>query len=643
MNRNLRHTAALILQAYFCGLLLLSNSVLAQEAPATPPKEADPETDLSQQITEAKADFRPLTESDVASAKQILNTKLTLLDAFLSRGTQENEDAWKTYFRWDELQSQLNSEKPDIATLEQIYQKFRGSYAGLDKPVTIEARQSLRSYIIALIFSAQGEQFKPQFEMQMDALASAVQGYTEQPNEEDAKTIGAALGWLNQADQVPDLVDQVRKVLDHPNLYVAVSKEFLASGIRRKVDQVNPVHEIILGTNVRGTAHMVGNVDVNLVPSEDRGKIELLLNGTVTSDNVGVNGPATIYSTGYSPITASKILVFTPEGLSAMGANATATTTTTFDAICAKLRLVQKIATKRAYQQKHHAEAIASDRTEARLEQRFDDESKDLVADANQRLNEKLYRHLKGRDEFPDTVNVSTTTDQLKLEVMHSAETQLAAPNEAPEIDDPTADLTLKLHESIINNYGETFLGGVKLTDERLVEILEERKAEVPEELKITPDTDPWSITFDYVSPIQVAFDNDTVKIGIRGRQFTRGNSEVNRIIAISADYKIEKTEAGTLLTRTGEVVVDFPNQEGLGAKDLTAKTFLRKKFESVFKQEIVGEGIKLDGQWEKAGTLRISNLSVTPGWFVGTWKLEAPTEAPAEKATPTEVTSVVE
>lgn len=628
---NLRRTAALYLAALASGLLIVSGSAFSQQP--------TPAGDLSDVVEDAKGNFQPVTDEDVSKAKRTLEAKLGTLEDLLNNGTAENEEAWKTYLRWSDLETQLSAEKPDLRTLEEIYLKFRGSYAGLDKQQMIEARKALRTYINLAYFS-QVEQYQKQFDIQLKTLGDAVGRYVENRVREDAQAIGGILGWLEQGNQVPAAVKTIRNKLDRPNLYASVSREFISGAVRRNVDQTTPVRELILGTTVRGTAHMVGDVDVNLVPSKDKGLIELTLAGTVSSDNVGVNGPATIYSTGFSTVGASKLLAFDEDGLTASPATAHADTTTTFNAICAKMRLIQKIATKRAYQQKSQAERIASQRTEARLEARFDDETRDLVTDANSRLRERLYRHLLGRDEFPDELNVSTTTDHLNLEVMHASQTQLAAPEPAPETEDQQADLTLKLHESIINNYGETFLAGVKLTDERLVEILEQRDAEIPEELKITPDTDPWSITFDYKLPIQVVFDNDTVKIGIRGRQFTRGDNEVNRTIAISADYKIEKGEKGTLLTRTGDVVVDFPTQERLGPLDLTAKTFLRKKFEAVFKQEIVGEGIELEGELAKAGTLKISSLSVTPGWFVGSWRLEAPAEVPTPA---TEVTSVVD
>lgn len=628
MTRISLRTAARRSFLLVCGLSLsLTPAWVAGQEP--PP--SVPETGLASEINRAQDDFRPITADDAQSAKQSLKAALAGLDSLLDNGTQENLQAWKTFLRWDELEAELAAEQPNLRTLEEIYLQFRGSYAGLDYPRAVKVRQSLRNYINKAYF-AQVENYREQFEMQIATLAEAVPRYQESPTPEDARTIGSVIGWLEQGDQVPELRSQLRSELDRPNLYASVSREFISGGVRRGVNQVNPVREYILGTDVRGTAHLVGDVNVNLVPSQKNALIQLTMQGNMTSDNVGINGPATIYSTGYSHVHVGKLLVLNRDGLSPMAADADVTTSTTFNRICAHLRLVQRIATKRAYQQKSQAEAIASQRAEMRIEHRFDAESAETIADANQRLKEELYRPLIGRDEVPEVANFSTTRDHLYLQMLQVNPSQLAAPGLPPQ-SGGTGDLNVQMHESLVNNYGEAFLGGLELTDERLVELLEEADAEIPEELQITPDKDPWSITFDYQRPIQVTFSEGMINIGIRGRQFTRGDSAVNRTIQISADYKIEQGESGARLIRQGDVVVDFPTQQRLGPLDLTAKTFLRNKFEAVFKQEIIGEGIRLEGQWEKAGTLRLSSAEVTPGWFVGTWLLQPPAPAATSMA----------
>lgn len=618
MTRISLRMAARSLSLVAWGLMMVPAWLAGQEPPQNRAS-----SELVAAIEEARDDFRPITSDDAQSAKQQLASALAELNALLGNGTQENLQAWKTFLRWDELQAELKAEQPNLRTLEEIYINFRGSHPGLDNPRTVKARRALRTYINKAYF-AQVENHREQYDAQIETLSEAVARYEENPTPEDAVSIGAIIGWLEQGDQVPDLRRQLRNKFDRPNLYASVSRELIAGGIRRGVNQMNPVHECILGTDVRGTAHVVADIDVNLVPSQQHGLIQLAMQGNMTSNNVGVNGPATIHSTGYSHLHASKLLMLDRDGLSPMRSDAHVTTSTTFDAICANLRLVQRIATKRAYQQKSQAEAIASQRAEVRVEQRFDAESAEQIAEANQRMRNELYRPLIGRDETPDVAKFSTTRDHLYLQMLQVNPSQLAAPGLPPQSGSP-GDLNLQLHESLVNNYGEAFLGGLELTDERLVELLEEADAEIPEELRITPDKDPWSITFDYQRPIQVTFGEGTVNIGIRGRQFTRGDSAVNRTIQISADYQIEQGETGARLVRQGDVVVDFPTQQRLGPLDLTAKTFLRNKFEAVFKKEIIGEGIRLEGQWEKAGTLRLSSADVTPGWFVGTWLLEPP------------------
>ena len=76
-----------------------------------------------------------------------------------------------------------------------------------------------------------------------------------------------------------------------------------------------------------------------------------------------------------------------------------------------------------------------------------------------------------------------------------------------------------------------------------------------------------------------------------------------------------------------------------MGAPQIAFKTFLTRKFEALFKPEIVSEGIALKGQFAKAGKLRVQEISTGKGWAVLGWNLIPPAtpgvaDVPAGKAT---------
>ena len=82
-------------------------------------------------------------------------------------------------------------------------------------------------------------------------------------------------------------------------LHARLSSRLVAAGIERPLDEVTPVRDFILGTDIIGTGRTTGKLTIQLVPSADKAVLETVLVGKVDSRNVGYNGPATIHSQGH--------------------------------------------------------------------------------------------------------------------------------------------------------------------------------------------------------------------------------------------------------------------------------------------------------------------------------------------------------
>jgi hypothetical protein len=180
-----------------------------------------------------------------------------------------------------------------------------------------------------------------------------------------------------------------------------------------------------------------------------------------------------------------------------------------------------------------------------------------------------------------------------------------------------------QVHESALNNTAEKAIAGLTLTDERIAELTKELTGSVPEELQIKEDDQPWSISFDWQQPVTVEFDNETLKIAVRGRRFTSGDRVLNKVMEMSATYALKTTPAGVNLTRQGDIEVRFPTSTSnrLRAMDRVFKTLMEKKFSEVFKQEIQGDGFSLPGRFDALGTIRLNDLSADDGWLSLGWK----------------------
>lgn len=624
-----KRTSLAHLLAILGGFLIALNSVSALAAETSPP-------DLVAEVAAAKDKFVPITAEHVAAAKKSLIGAMKTLSPLLDTSGKANGDQWRTFLEWPTLTAITTSDAaPKADDVSLVLSKFKSNKPGIERPTMSAVRDALVHYA-ALSAAAADPKLAETYAAKMTRLGEILATYKTAPTTDLALEIGQILGWLEACGQDAKLVALIQTSLSETNLVASVSKRFAAAGIEEPVDRVTPVRDVILGTNIVGTARLQGKTSLEFIPSDSSAKMAIHLDGTATSNNVGYNGPVTIWSTGVTNVKATTTLTMTDAGLCNELASACCTTSTTFTGLCAKCNLVEKIGWKQAYKKKSQGEAIASAHAEDRIEAQMNDQASKTVAENNDKFINRFRKPLTRRGGFPQKLQFSTLKDRAVAKIQQVGKGQVGAPTAAPA---PGADydVAVAAHESVVTNFGEAVLGGVTLTDEMLVEIItDELKSEVPEELQITEDKDPWSITFAEATPVRATFSTEALKLAIRGTRFTRGDQKFSEPIEISAIYKVEKTEKGTKLTRQGDVEVTFLGRDRLGPTQVAFKTFLRRKFEAMFKQDFTSEGIALKGRWEKAGKLALEELKMEGGWLSLGWNLPAAAETtPAAETKP--------
>lgn len=612
--------------------LLVGGCVGVTAGPLNAQDTAAANESIANVIARLKPAFTPVSAEQVAGAKKNLQQRLADLDALLRRSTAANRNEWRTYLKWDALEAQLKADKPDLSELQAVQSRYTSADAGLEWDPIVQARQALKSYIHLATLHADAKA-ADYFQSALDELSKRGESYAKTHQLEDAVAIGRAAGWLERSQQAPELVAAVGQRFAGNNLQLRISHRLAAAGVEEAVDDTMEVHENILGTNLVGTAHTQGKVGLAFHPNADRASLEILLKGETKSDNVGYHGPVTVYTRGVTQVAASKRIHLDAKGISADAATAKCATETVIDDICARMKLLEKMAWKQADKSKGKAESIGNRRAEQRVSSRVDEQASEMLDKASNTYADKIRGPLVRRDAFPRRLAVSTTADQIQVNMLQLGANQVAAATAAPEVPGEK-DLSLQLHESFAGNLSELTLGGVTVTDEKVASLVEETTGNVPEELQLGPEKDPWSITFATEQPVSTLFSAEGVTISIRGRRFTRGDQEIKNPIKISATYRIEKTDSGSKFTRQGDVDIEFIGQKGgLSVQQVAFKTFMRRKFEALMKAEFVSEGIKLPGRWEKAGKLVAQHMQAADGWLALGWKLQ-PNPAPAAAGT---------
>jgi len=123
--------------------------------------------------------------------------------------------------------------------------------------------------------------------------------------------------------------------------------------------------------------------------------------------------------------------------------------------------------------------------------------------------------------------------------------------------------------------------------------------------------------------PVRIDFDDNQISFAIRGREFTRGDDAVRKSAQIGATYEPTIENGRLKLVRTGDVEVSYPGREGkrLSLTELRNKTFLTNKSEGIFKSEIGGDELKLDGNLDRLNKIKLTHVAANNGWLTLTWE----------------------
>ena len=172
-----------------------------------------------------------------------------------------------------------------LATLWKIHSRFVADAPGLELPQFLAAGNALEDYIeLAEVTEAaeaapgDGTEKQPtlqeQYTTKLTELAKRLEEYQSKPSEELAANIDQRLGWLWRRHLDRDLVNLVRRCYGRPNLYVAIQKGLISTGVDRPIDERDaPLNDNILGTSISGRATTVGQVKVELVPIANQAMI----------------------------------------------------------------------------------------------------------------------------------------------------------------------------------------------------------------------------------------------------------------------------------------------------------------------------------------------------------------------------------
>ncbi len=548
------------------------------------------------ELTEAAFDAEKLP--DVDTAKSELVGKVAAVESYFQRASDAgNRDAWLQFLNLEPLKKAIQSSSADAVVLAEA-KALRDRLIGTKPGLELSAIRNLRDSALGLsqaisLNSTKGKRVV----VTLAALKKMVSEIRATPTTDQFAQMGFFVGTIDSCGQGAQLVRAFREVFGKPNVAVLVGAPLLQKAVDRDLTREEPVRQTILGTRIVGTATMTGNVSAKLMPSTDSAKIELGFKAKFNSKNTGYNGPVRLLTTGTGDIDLARTLNIDSSGFHLSGNKTDVELNTTIDAICHKMELVRKLAWKAARRQKPKADCIATQRLKQQVSQQFKEEASNLdlgaqsgfLADGGTALQRLSLT--KPIDEW------SSTEQMLAIDFLFRASHQLGAVDPRPKVDE-TFDVAIQIHESAVENAFSTVLAGRTLNEKKLDELLGKIGRGVEDAAaKGKGDKEgeePFEIVFSQLRPIVFEARDQVVRVGVRGRRFTKGTRVLQKALEVTADYKPTKLENGAVvLKRDGKVKVDFGGKK-LSISEAGMKPVIEKSFGKVFPDVILERAIKV-------------------------------------------------
>jgi hypothetical protein len=607
--------------AVLCGLLAAWHGGLPV------PLSAADLADFAAQPLATSQGFTPVSEPRLNTAAARLRETLGPLETLLARSPSGAD--WKQYLDWQALQGQAaGGSQADPATLRRLADLLDAEENGLEMPQFAAVRRAVTAYAEAAE-AAKSPQAAGIFKQRLEQLAAAVTAGAAAKTPESLAAVGPLLARLEESGQASDAVARVRTAVNRANLLLEVDESLLGSGVNRVVDEHAPVNDVMLGTRVRGSGHTTGLVFLDFVPAGERAVVDLTLDATNHSNTRGTKGPVTVHTLGTTKVDARKRILIDAERVTALPAEASASTSTQTAGIGVASKfaknLIRKMASRKIAEMRPQAEAISSQRARQRVRHQFEEQTASEISQAAQDYQTKFRRPLLERGWYPEMLHINTSDTRLAVTARKALADQIAAFTAPPEVD-PDAVMSARVHESLVNNVAEITLGGRTITQEFVEEQIKKNNGKLPESLGNDPDQPPWSITFAKDKPVELDADEARVKLTVRGSRFTSGEREFPAM-DIWAAYRIESANGRVRLIRDGDVQIYPPGfvpggGEKLSVAETSLRRILQKRFNNVFKDVVDVEPLELPERLRHAGPLPMEQMVARKdGWVAIGWR----------------------
>ncbi len=198
-------------------------------------------------------------------------------------------------------------------------------------------------------------------------------------------------------------------------VHVRIGKAYLNQRFAREIDKSVSVRDQILGTPIRGRAVVDGDVQVRPISSKGRGALLVVVTGRAESQTVGTHHPVWIHSRATTEFRGVKQIFLTPEGVTFLPAQVTASTRSRTTGISSSLprwrgRIACGIAARRVDESRAAADRISTAHNRASVARDIDQQVEQSLS-ANGTFLTRHQERVREALGLKDTKLVCSSTD----------------------------------------------------------------------------------------------------------------------------------------------------------------------------------------------------------------------------------------
>ncbi len=469
-----------------------------------------------------------------------------------------------------------------------------------------------------------------QLREEIAALLDAVAEFSDDPSAESGATLRTQIAALSSV--APDGGAAIGSVFNkhylNYNLRIVISEGFLnrlAGDARRESSRIN---DSALGARIVGnqTSDVTASVDVQ--PSQNGARFNVVLNGVVSTSSLAYASQATIRTVGRHTFNATKSVTFDgtrfetqPARLSVRANNQPVGASTRYSGGLFG-RMADRIAMQEANNRRGEANSYTQRSIRDEVNSEFNEEVDTRFSNASMELQNRLYGPLREYGLYPDAMSYTSTSNAIRVRTRLTAGSEIGGGQATPGATAPSQGLLVQVHESLLTNSSNRLdlgtEGKLKMNEGELRTLIEERLSKILDREVSLGDSeeegDDKGITFvfDQPNPISFVIDDGKVTLMLRAGLEREGDDIPTQIITVPL---IPTVDGDKVLLNRGNVGVKPVKRPKSVAEQVARANVMRQNIQKALPEREFDATFEVE-QDEKKVQMSITSIDADNGWL---------------------------